>query len=89
MAPVSAIQIYTKFVSKGLRTWTHLFMEEDLSAFPVLEVNKSISAYLPAGRCYLGRQNSLRYPSDLKILNISAIISINENTLMNERYDTN
>jgi len=64
-------------------------MEEDLSAFPVLEVNKSISAYLPAGRCYLGRQNSLRYPSDLKILNISAIISINENTLMNERYDTN
>ncbi len=89
MAPVSAIPIYTKFVSKGLRTWTHLFMKEDLPAFPVLEVNKSISAYLPAGRCYLGRQNSLRYPRNLKILNRRAIIDVKENTLMSERYDTN
>jgi hypothetical protein len=64
-------------------------MKGNLPAFPVLEVNKSISACLPAGSSDLARQKSLRYPGDLKILNSRTIINIKENTVMSERYDTN
>jgi len=84
MVPVFVIPNYTRSASKGLRTRTNLFMKGNLPAFPVLKVNKSISAYLPAGRCDLARQNSLRYSSDLKILNSRTIINI-EGKYSNER----